>query len=297
VAINAGSFSGSNTVYGSFTTGVGGAVVATHNGATAGTLTVVGNVTLDHSTTLNYNLGSIGTTGHNVNDFIDITGNLSLDGTLNVNALTGFGAGTYTLMNYTGTLSGAGLTLGTMPTTAYSYTIDTTTTAHEVLLDVATPYVWQDTNHDTLVNSLDIDAIYQHLTVAPPNYQNWPRPLVAYQAQYDVNNDGVVNQADVTYELTVGLHTNYGDSNLDNKTDFVDFQALLDHWQASGPGIGWAQADFNGDGVVDFLDFQILLDYWNPGGWNFAAAQTPEPASLSLLLLGGLALLRRNRKK
>ena len=57
-----------------------------------------------------------------------------------------------------------------------------------------------------------------------------------------------------------------------------------------------SQGDFNGDYTVDFLDFQKLLDYWNPGGWNFAPAQTPEPASLSLILLGGLALLRRSRK-
>jgi hypothetical protein len=75
----------------------------------------------------------------------------------------------------------------------------------------------------------------------------------------------------------------------------MDFQTLLNHWQSSGAGIGWAQADFNGDGVVDFLDFQILLNYWQPGGWNFSPSQTPEPASLSLILLGGLAILRRKK--
>jgi len=46
---------------------------------------------------------------------------------------------------------------------------------------------------------------------------------------------------------------------------------------------------------VNFLDFQKLLDYWNPGGWNFAPSQTPEPATLALLALGGLALLRRKK--
>ena len=83
------------------------------------------------------------------------------------------------------------------------------------------------------------------------------------------------------------------DANLDRYTDFTDFQVLLDHWQAQGE---WTQGDFNGDGTVDFLDFQVLLDYWNPTGWSAGASQVPEPASLSLLLLGGLAMLRRRRR-
>ncbi len=126
----------------------------------------------------------------------------------------------------------------------------------------------------------DIDAIYAHFGAS-------------CASQWKVAPDSnPVGQEDVTYLLQNILHTNYGDANLDGKTDFGDFQTLLDYWQAPG---GWAQGDFNGSGKVDFLDFQILLDYWNPGGWNFAPAQTPEPASLSLLLLGGLALLRRKK--
>ena len=252
-------------------------------------------MTLDHSTTLNFNLGPAGTTGSNDNDFINITGPLSLDGTLNVNALGGFGVGTYTLIDYTGALSGAGLSLGTTSGLGFNYAIDATK-ANEIDLDVTTQYAAGDTNHDGLLNSLDIDAIYQNLTVAPASYiGTWPRPVQPYQAQYDVNGDGAVTQADVTYELNHYFHTSYGDSNLDRATDFGDFQTLLNHWQASGPTIGWAQADFNGDGVVDFLDFQILLNYWNPGGWNYAPSQTPEPASLTLILLGALGLVRRRR--
>jgi len=70
---------------------------------------------------------------------------------------------------------------------------------------------------------------------------------------------------------------------------------MLNRWQNSGAGIGWAQGDYNGDGVVDFLDFQILLNYWNPSGWNFAPSQTPEPATLSLLVLGAVGLVRRRK--
>jgi hypothetical protein len=160
-------------------------------------------------------------------------------------------------------------------------------------------YLPGDTNRDGVVNSLDIDAIYQHLTVAPPGYTNWPRTLLTWSpalAQYDVNGDGSVSQADVTYELNTYFLTSYGDADLNKASDFQDFQTLLNHWQATGAGVGWADGDFNGDGVVDFLDFQNLLNYWNPGGWNFAPAQAPEPVSLALLGLGGLAILRRNRR-
>jgi hypothetical protein len=165
----------------------------------------------------------------------------------------------------------------------YTYSIDTSTTG-QVNLDVVNAIIPGDTNHDGFVNSLDIDAIYHNFGASATS-------------QWKVSTDGLpVGQEDVTFELRTYFHTNYGDANLDYKTDFLDFQVLLDHWQANGPNIGWAQGDFNGDYTVDFLDFQKLLDYWNPGGWNFAPAQTPEPASLSLILLGGLALLRRSRK-
>jgi hypothetical protein len=175
----------------------------------------------------------------------------------------------------------------------YLYVWDT---SHLYDTGVVTLFPRGDTNRDGVLNQLDVDAIYQHFTVAPTGYPGtWPRPLVAYNAQYDVNGDGVVNQDDVTCELNDYFLTSYGDANLDKNTDFVDFQALLNNWQQSGPGVGLAQADFNGDGVVDFLDFQILLNYWNPGGWNFAPSESPEPASVSLILLGAVGFLRRRR--
>ena len=285
VYLYSGTLIGPNTIHGN-TLGAlvvqpnSNAIVSPHVGGTASTLTIGGNVTLDHSTVLNFNLGSPGTTGSGINDLIDITGNLSLDGTLNVNNLSGFGAGTYRLFNYTGTLTGPGLLQGTMPADL-TYTIDTSTPG-QINLGVATPYIPGDTDHSggSTLNTLDIDAIYAHFGAASTSQ---------WKVYPDTNP---VGQEDVTYEVAHYMLTNYADANLDRYTDFTDFQVLLDHWQAPG---GWGDGDFNGDGTVDFLDFQVLLDYWNPTGWSAGASQVPEPASLSLLLLGGLALLRRKK--
>ncbi len=82
------------------------------------------------------------------------------------------------------------------------------------------------------------------------------------------------------------------DFDLDGDVDGVDFS----HWQIGYPtasGATLSDGDADGDGDVDGADFGIWQANYptNLGG----SAAIPEPATLSLLLIGGLALSTRSR--
>jgi hypothetical protein len=95
----------------------------------ASTFTVSNNLTLFPTTLVNFTLGTNATT-------LAVAGNLALGGTSDIFAGGGFTNGTYTLMTYTGTLSGNLPVLGSTPAD-YSYAFDTSTTG-QVNLVVAT---------------------------------------------------------------------------------------------------------------------------------------------------------------
>jgi Glycosyl hydrolases family 28/Immunoglobulin domain/Cadherin-like domain/Immunoglobulin I-set domain len=76
----------------------------------ASTLNVSNSLTLFSSTVLNYALAA-----NSVATRLAVAGNLALGGTVNISTNAGFTTGTYTLMTYTGSLSGTVPTLGTTP--------------------------------------------------------------------------------------------------------------------------------------------------------------------------------------
>lgn len=94
----------------------------------------VGGLNLDNLSQLHFELDTPGVSGLGVNDFIDVAGDLRLDGRLFITALTNFGAGTYYLMQYGSALTDNGLNVVSGPA-GYNYEIDTTT-ANEVNLIV-----------------------------------------------------------------------------------------------------------------------------------------------------------------
>ncbi len=73
-----------------------------------GTLTLQGGLTLSSTAVIDLEIGA-------ASDSLQVAGNLTLAGTLNVAAAPGIAPGTYMLATYTGTLTDNGLTLGSLP--------------------------------------------------------------------------------------------------------------------------------------------------------------------------------------
>ncbi|WP_167518119.1 autotransporter domain-containing protein [Brucella pseudintermedia] len=119
--VNAGATLGGIGTVGSTTVQNGGTLAPGSDGI--GALTVNGHLTLSSGSILDFELGSPGASAitPGTSDRIDVTGDLALNGTLNL-AQSGdpndgpAGIGYYRLMTYGGELTGSGLSFGDMPT-------------------------------------------------------------------------------------------------------------------------------------------------------------------------------------
>ncbi len=97
----------------------------------ASTVTVSRTLSLGAGSTLNFALGT------NTAEIL-VTGNLALNGTLNVSDAGGFTNTPYTLLTCSGTVTQNALTIGTTPNPAFTYTISTNTPG-QVNLIVGSP--------------------------------------------------------------------------------------------------------------------------------------------------------------
>jgi hypothetical protein len=143
-----GTLSGSGIVRGSVT--VDGTLAP---GTSPGTLTFSNDLALNGGAALQYDLGTN-------SDLILVGGNLTLGGMLNINDTGGFTTGVYTLLTYGGALTYNGVTIGTTPSSNFTYTIDTSI-AGQVKLDV---------NHAPSTILADAGNLYDRFgTLAPTN--------------------------------------------------------------------------------------------------------------------------------
>ena len=102
-----------------------------------------------------------------------------------------------------------------------------------------------------------------------------------------VYEEGVINVVEVK---------NRGDVTGDGFVGADDLVQILSHWGESGPAVTWADGDCapypGGDDFVGADDYVEVLSMW---GTSYPAEPTPEPATLGLLLLGGLLAFKRRR--
>jgi T5SS/PEP-CTERM-associated repeat protein len=122
------------------------------------------------------------------------------------------------------------------------------------------------------------------------------RNLGGSDMTFDLTGDGVVDQGDIDdwvfniVPIGENIGTVYGDFNLDGEVNAGDLALLATTYGIAGDW-GWATGDANGDGLVDAGDLALLAS-----NYGTIVHPIPEPATMSLLALGGVALLRRRRQ-
>ena len=133
-----------------------------------------------------------------------------------------------------------------------------------------------DFDNDGILGCSDVDALVAVVAT------------LTHNSAYDLDGNGLVNQADLTQWLALAGAANLpgggailpGDANLDGAVDGRDLLIWNRHkFEAT---FAWCGADFNADGSTNAADFQI----WNANKFQTSAGQSiPEPATASVFML------------
>ena len=167
-------------------------------------------------------------------------------------------------------------------------------------LEIATGAILNVTNNDLIVDYAEtsviadlIAAFVEGRLTANGDDLGLPTYLAIAEAA-DLGLETFSGQS-VDGSAVLAKFTYVGDANLDGQVDALDYERV-DLAIGNTGVLGTAQGDLNYDGNVDALDYeQIDLNIGNGVGSPLATVLIPEPASLSLLAMGGGLMVRRRR--
>jgi beta-glucanase (GH16 family) len=103
--------------------------------------------------------------------------------------------------------------------------------------------------------------------------------------------DGIYVDYVRAYASNASLHS--GDANRDNTVDVTDLGILATNY--GNTYTNWTMGDFNGDGVVDVIDLGLLATGYG-NAYADIGDMVPEPATLGLLTMGILGILRHKTR-
>ena len=115
-------------------------------------------------------------------------------------------------------------------------------------------------------------------------------------AQYDINQDGLVNADDRTHWIQDLGNTWFGDANLDGEFNSADLTLVFqsDEYEDNITlNSSWAEGDWNGNG--DFESGDLIVAFQDGGyeiGSRTAVNAVPEPTYGMLLAIGAIAIFR-----
>ena len=205
------------------------------------------------------------------------------------------------------------------PVSLLPVTVMTADTAYDDVLDDAGAFPWARDS----VDQRQIDNVRDGTGIVIDSQNEvggYPTITAAVRpAGFDTDNDGMPNYWETWYGTnpisgdnnTIGAYgyTNLerylqwildrgsvyhlGDINGDNAINVGELGILAGHWGQAGT---YDDGDLNHDGMINVGDLGVLAANWGwtwTGGPLVAPTSVPEPASLVLLAIGSMAMLRR----
>ena len=144
-----------------------------------------------------------------------------------------------------------------------------------------------DFNGDGILDADDIDAL--HLAIR----------TLSTDLQFDLNDDGMLDELDSETLVEDLIGTYYGDANLDgffDSNDVVEVLAMNEYEDGIGGNSGWIDGDWNGDAEFSSDDIVLALasGCYEGCGETLTTSAVPEPSTWCLAV-AGIAICARRR--